>query len=82
MSVNGDLPSRLKGVFQNVFHELPPEEAIRITRLDAKYWDSEAHLFLIVSLEEEFGVTIGDFEGLEITSLDSAREMLLEKLGV
>jgi acyl carrier protein len=57
---------RLARCFQNVFPEMGPEEIPRASTASVSKWDSVAHVQLLASVEEEFGLQfeMEDFEEL------------------
>ncbi len=73
------LHSRLETVFGKIFNEIPINKIHTLNKLNAERWDSLAHLNLIISLEEEFGISIAYDEGDSITSFGSAMAFLEDK---
>lgn len=45
---------------------------------DVETWDSEAHINLILSLEEEFGISLSPEEALQMLSVRLVRMILAE----
>jgi acyl carrier protein len=72
--VNND--EKLKRIFKSVFRlnlESVPDD---IAYGQCPQWDSLSHLTLILTLEEEFGLTIPDEEVQHLISLSLIREWL------
>lgn len=78
--MDNHLKERLEKVFANIFHEAPQGSFDQMTRLNTERWDSLGHINLIVSLEEEFGVSISTEEAADITSFKSTAALLDEKI--
>ncbi len=78
--MNADLTERTEKIFSLIFHDVPPENIRRLTRLNALHWDSLAHLNLVISLEEEFKISISPEETSSMTSFESTLALVLEKL--
>jgi acyl carrier protein len=72
------LEDRLKQILSSTLNV--PEEQIReessVENVEA--WDSLAHLNIILSLEQSFGISISPEEAIEMTSLTSMRKKLRE----
>ncbi len=79
MSEPISLTSRLERVFRSVFHDIQGDP-ITLTRLDTSIWDSATHLFLLLSLEEEFGIVLSDADAIDVTSFESAVEVVCAKV--
>lgn len=50
------------------------------TRVNCPGWDSFMQLTLIMVIEEEFGITIGDDDAIDLVSFAAALEIIREKL--
>lgn len=70
-----DIKSRVDRCFSNVFAGIKPEQIPAASATSFPGWDSIAHVRLMSSLEEEFGVQleIEDFEELVSHDLILAR---------
>lgn len=72
------MEDRLKQILSSTLNV--PEEQIReessVENVEA--WDSLAHLNIILSLEQSFGISISPEEAIEMTSLTSMRKKLRE----
>ena len=72
--------ARLAEIFQVVF-ELPPDADLAAVRQGATTgWDSLGHVSLITAIASEFGVEITAVDSLEITSFDTAAQVLEDLL--
>lgn len=70
----------LSEVFLAVF-ELPENTDVRaIAQGATTQWDSLGHVTLVTAIESEFGVEINTADSIEITSFESAVEILDELL--
>ena len=79
-TIHVDIDARLAAIFREIL-DLPPHEDPRtIRRLGDERWDSVAHVSLVAALESEFGfvLSIADFE--ELSSFESARMLISEKI--
>ena len=72
--------ARLKRILEDVFGI--PEGSVddNTSQDNVPSWDSIHHVNLVVSLEEEFGVTIPDDDAGQITSYKLIRLVLEEQL--
>ena len=61
-----DIPQRVASCFSNVFPALAPEDITRASTASLASWDSVAHVTLLSSIAEEFGVELEmeDFDEL------------------
>lgn len=61
-----DIPQRVASCFSNVFPALRPEDISRASTASLASWDSVAHVTLLSSIAEEFGVELEmeDFDEL------------------
>jgi acyl carrier protein len=75
---DSDLRSRLQDLFRTLFwaETLPPE---RMSRVTCPTWDSLAQVEVILSLEEEFGITVSDADALNLDSFDAALALVSSK---
>ena len=73
------LHTRLETVFGKIFIDTPIKKIQTLNKLNAERWDSLAHLNLIISLEEEFEISIVYDELDSITSFSSALAFLENK---
>jgi len=74
-----ELKSRLESIFNKIFHNVPEETIHTLTKINTEGWDSLAHLNLVISLEEEFEVSITPEEATMITSFYSVLSILESK---
>jgi acyl carrier protein len=73
------LHTRLETVFGKIFIDIPIKKIQTLNKLNAERWDSLSHLNLIISLEEEFKISIAYDEVDSITSFGSAMAFLENK---
>ncbi|MEV4201118.1 acyl carrier protein [Micromonospora globbae] len=72
---------RLRNVFRAAL-ELPDDvEVDNLEYRGIEKWDSLAHMSLVASIEDEFGVMLDTDEVIDLSSFDRARQ-ILEKHGV
>ncbi|MER7441991.1 MULTISPECIES: acyl carrier protein [Micromonospora] len=72
---------RLRTVFRTAL-ELPEEaEVDGLEYRGIEKWDSLAHMSLVATIEDEFGVMLDTDEVIDLSSFDRARQ-ILEKHGV
>ncbi len=67
-----------------VFVDVMPNEAVAVrerTQMNSASWDSMCQLNLIISIEQEFGITLADQDAVDLNSYQSALAILGE-LGV
>lgn len=68
---------------ERIFDEVLWGESVPVrkrTKLNSVKWDSLAHLNLIVTIEQEFGVQLAGDEVLEMASFDAVVGILSDKL--
>ena len=71
--------SNVEDKLSSIFIDLLPNESDRIqdcVRGNSVDWDSMVQLRLIVSIEEEFNVTLSDEDAVDITSFKMALAVL------
>ena len=73
------ITQRVNNCFANVFPDLRPEDAPRVSTASFAKWDSVAHVTLLSSIAEEFGIELemSDFE--ELTSYALIVDFLEQK---
>lgn len=78
--MSDDIQERLTNCFNTVFPDLSRDEILRAGSNSVATWDSLATVTLISLIEEEFGISIApeDFEYL--TSFESTRQNLINKI--
>jgi acyl carrier protein len=70
---NGDMTSKLNGVFQQVFDDPTLQLSRVMTADDVVGWDSLSHVNLIVAIEREFKIR---FTTREIAGLKNVGELM------
>jgi acyl carrier protein len=79
---DGDLASRLTGVFQHVFSD----ETLRLSRVttadDVEGWDSLMHINLIVAVEREFEIRFTTREIAGLQNVGEFMDLIARKGGV
>lgn len=75
----GDVKNRLEALFASLMSDsrVPVQQ---LTQINSAAWDSFFHLTLVLTIEQEFGVTLTDVDVLELSSFASALHILEEKL--
>jgi hypothetical protein len=73
-----ELRTRTEELFRTLFwaETLPPE---RMSWVTCPTWDSLAQVEVVLSLEEEFGITISDLDALTLESFDAALAIVRSK---
>ena len=71
-----DIRSRLNTVFQNVFDDPTIQIQDAMTAADIEDWDSVAHITLILSVEEAFGVRLNAAEIGKLSDVGGMVELL------
>lgn len=74
--------ARLQRVVGAVLGVAPDAVGAATSKDTVGAWDSLRHMNLILALEEEFGVTIPDEEGADLTSYPLVRLVVRELLGL
>ena len=74
-----DIKSRLESLFGKVIQGVAAESISELERVDTEEWDSLAHLNLVISLEEEFGVSINPDQAAAITSFEEIYKFVESK---
>ena len=74
-----DIKSRLESLFGKVIQGVAAESISELERVDTEEWDSLAHLNLVISLEEEFGVSINPDQAAAITSFEETYKFVESK---
>jgi len=64
--------SRLEALFRNVFHDEDLQLTDEMSSKDISGWDSVAHVNLMFTIEQEFGV---QFVGNELAEMQSIGEL-------
>jgi acyl carrier protein len=75
------IDAKLQDVFRAVFNLPATRDATTVTQASEKNWDSLAHAMLVAALESEFGIAIDTTDALDMTSYETTRQVLEEKLG-
>lgn len=68
---------------ETVFLEVLWQESVPVrqrSRVNCSSWDSLAQINLMVSIEQEFDVTLTDDEASELNSFETAAQIILEKV--
>ena len=73
------LHDRLQVVFQNVFNDDEFELRDEMTSADVPGWDSVAHINLMFSIEETFGLQFGGNELAEFKNIGELKRYLEER---
>ena len=69
---------RLEKIFEEIFWN-DPGPASGKTRENTASWDSLAHLNLVLSIEQEFGIALADHEVVDMTTFAAALELVRAK---
>ncbi|MDP8212628.1 MAG: acyl carrier protein [Candidatus Zapsychrus exili] len=80
MSVELNIQNKLKEIFQNLFFVNPEDVNDKTSPEDIEQWDSLQHLNLVLSIEEEFGLSITPEESNEMLNFGLAAMLIDEKL--
>ena len=75
-----DIVTRMRVCFKSVFPNLSDEQVATATRENIRTWDSQMTLTIVMLVEEEFNLWIGERAASEIKSFDDAVRMTSEKL--
>jgi len=70
---------RLERIFEGIFWT-DPGPVTRKTRENTASWDSLAHLNLVLSIEQEFGIALADDEVVAMTAFGAALEIVRTRL--
>ena len=70
---------RLERIFAEIFWTDPGPVSEK-TRENTASWDSLAHLNLVLSIEQEFGIALADHEVVDMTTFAAALEIVRAKL--
>jgi acyl carrier protein len=73
------LHERLESIFRNVFNDDDLSLADSTTASDVEGWDSVAHINLMFSIENEFGVQFAGNELAEFTNIGELKRSLAAK---
>jgi acyl carrier protein len=79
---NGEVMSRLTGVFQRVFDEETLSLTRSTTAQDVEGWDSLMHINLIVAIEREFKVRFSTREIAKLQNVGELIDLIVGKEGV
>jgi len=72
----GSVRDRIVGVVSEVFH-LPIETVMQgVSPATVEGWDSHAHVVLVVTLEECFGIMFEAEDVPELTSIEAMEEII------
>jgi len=74
-----DTAARLERIFEEIFWTDPGPVSGK-TRENTAAWDSLAHLNLVLSIEQEFGIALADDEVVEMTAFGTSLEIVRTKL--
>ena len=74
-----DTAARLERIFEEIFWTDPGPVSVK-TRENPAGWDSLAHLNLVLSIEQEFGIALADDEVVEMTAFGTSLEIVRTKL--
>jgi acyl carrier protein len=74
-----DIVSRLEKIFAEIFWN-DPGPASEKTRENTASWDSLAHLNLVLSIEQEFGIALADPEVVGMTTFPAALALVRAKV--
>ena len=70
------MDKKLKKIMSNIF-EIPEEKITDETSIEnVEKWDSLNHINLILSIEEQFGITISEEEMVEMPSFLKIKKIL------
>ena len=70
---------RLERIFQEIFWTDPGPVSGK-TRENTASWDSLAHLNLVLSIEQEFGIALADDEVVGMTAFGASLEIVRSRL--
>lgn len=73
--------TRLKQVVADVLEVDPAAIGADFSMDTVEQWDSLRHMTLVLSIEDEFGITIPDEEAADITSWPLIRLVVAEQVG-
>lgn len=79
MMLRDDIYKRLEPIFEKVFDQEGIAITPALTANDVEEWDSLAHIRLIISIEQEFGV---QFSTAEVNNFRNVEELVavIEKM--
>ncbi len=70
------MPDRVRSIVADVL-QIPPDTVTDETSFNGvREWDSVNHINLVLALEDAFGITIGDDDIVELTSVGAIRSHL------
>lgn len=78
--MSDDIQERLTNCFNTVFPDLSRDEILRAGSNSVATWDSLATVTLISLIEEEFGISIAPEDFEHLTSFESTRQNLINKI--
>ena len=73
--------TRLKQVVADVLEVDPAVIGADFSMDNVEQWDSLRHMTLVLSIEDEFGITIPDEEAADVTSWPLIRLVVEEQVG-
>lgn len=73
--------SRFFAVASAILDVAPESLAPECSRDNLEAWDSLKHMYIILALEEEFGIEFGDEEIAELSSIGDLMSAITEKTG-
>ena len=79
MSDAGSIRGRLNIIFQEVFDDDSIQISDETTAQDIDDWDSVAHITLVLSVEEEFGVQLNAAEVGKLENVGAMVKLLIDR---
>jgi len=79
MSDAGSIRGRLNTIFQEVFDDDSIQISDETTAQDIDDWDSVAHITLVLSVEEEFGVQLNAAEVGKLENVGAMVKLLIDR---
>ena len=76
------IEDRIKEAMSAVFNVPADEINDESSPNNIQLWDSLKHIQLVITLEEEFGITLEDEESVEMLNYSSIKHILAEKLQI
>jgi acyl carrier protein len=75
-----EIERKLRGIFEALFNIDPPALTADSSPDTIEAWDSLQHLNLVLSIEEEFGVSLADEQVVQMISFGLAVEIVAEAM--